>query len=770
MRTSPKSDLEWLRPLAMRVDGLIHRYGLSVFRSHLTGWSVDYRLAVDGKDRWRKKQSLTALANPASESDDNAELVDVYTYREGESLPIAVEWMLAKLPAELRDINAPKIPPILPDPTESNPDITVKFVALGAIRDVIEGGEKIDIFPEPGVSLEEFQRRKTYPLAMRYLGDYLKPFHLSKLSQWCDDIEHELKLLRLPYLRHWANRLTTAWQRVSEDSMPFDDQWRALKDAVSRGWVVLRLHVRYWSLPYQRAANARCTVRGAFDGVRAIESEIRKAIPEWAAMPIQLKVDPEMEAALTDHGLQVLREIEKTEDSDCDKLLNRSSDTVELRLELELLKERTPLLRRSKYWHRLSGADAAADSSFDLGTGPTVEFNRQARWLRIASASAHHFLNRENDVPPPVVAFIITQRVSPVKIGEMAATCYCDAAWTLFCRIDRAIGTQLNGTSRSVYERLDLTAQQIKSAATEMKTLVCRDQSLEQALQEIKLGIMQEFVKANAQPFVPDDLEELHSATKTLCERMGHFLVSIRAVEADLAGLVPAPESFVPKPPGWKHSIVPSTIRELAEWFKLKVRDYREYPNDGGYWEDHVTVVNGMNHIRRAPNPRMVSTRLEWAKSAVNQVHFWLEDRDINGQPDRPVNFDDLELTDCELSKLLKFLLRLSADRNGEVANADAAVDRDADLSDMIDKLEALTPSLNKTNGEWVNNKRAASLEGIEARTLSSYRSKGAANDDGNFGRDNDGRVWRREGTPKSHPWYLRSTLVSFVSVIKNRR
>ncbi len=76
-----------------------------------------------------------------------------------------------------------------------------------------------------------------------------------------------------------------------------------------------------------------------------------------------------------------------------------------------------------------------------------------------------------------------------------------------------------------------------------------------------------------------------------------------------------------------------------------------------------------------------------------------------------------------------------------------------------IDKLESKTPPLDRDSGKWIKNKRAADLEGIETRTLADYRTQGIKTADGNLGRDKDGRVWRRKGTPRSHPWYLRSTL-----------
>ena len=78
-----------------------------------------------------------------------------------------------------------------------------------------------------------------------------------------------------------------------------------------------------------------------------------------------------------------------------------------------------------------------------------------------------------------------------------------------------------------------------------------------------------------------------------------------------------------------------------------------------------------------------------------------------------------------------------------------------------IAKLEAETPSLDRENGNWVSNKTAAKIEGIQAETLADYRKVGIRNSERKLGRDHDGRVWRREGTPNSHPWYLKSSLVN---------
>ncbi len=78
-----------------------------------------------------------------------------------------------------------------------------------------------------------------------------------------------------------------------------------------------------------------------------------------------------------------------------------------------------------------------------------------------------------------------------------------------------------------------------------------------------------------------------------------------------------------------------------------------------------------------------------------------------------------------------------------------------------IAELERITPPLVKHDGQWVNNKTAAELEGLQPRSLASYRGLGIQNAARNLGRDPDGRVWRRTGTDNAHPWYLKITLKS---------
>ena len=76
-----------------------------------------------------------------------------------------------------------------------------------------------------------------------------------------------------------------------------------------------------------------------------------------------------------------------------------------------------------------------------------------------------------------------------------------------------------------------------------------------------------------------------------------------------------------------------------------------------------------------------------------------------------------------------------------------------------LEELERTTPPYSREDGQWVTGKRAAEIEGLETDTLKSYRHRGVMNSEKTFGRDRDGRIWRRDGTPRSHPRYLRRTL-----------
>jgi hypothetical protein len=110
--------------------------------------------------------------------------------------------------------------------------------------------------------------------------------------------------------------------------------------------------------------------------------------------------------------------------------------------------------------------------------------------------------------------------------------------------------------------------------------------------------------------------------------------------------------------------------------------------------------------------------------------------------------------------------VRLTADMlERELAVADSAancpkqqgVRRGRD--EVMALLETTTPALNKQNGQWVKNGVAAGLESLETRSLAAYRAKGVRNQDLTLGRDESGRVWRRSGSPNSHPWYLKASL-----------
>lgn len=101
----------------------------------------------------------------------------------------------------------------------------------------------------------------------------------------------------------------------------------------------------------------------------------------------------------------------------------------------------------------------------------------------------------------------------------------------------------------------------------------------------------------------------------------------------------------------------------------------------------------------------------------------------------------------ANLAALLEWCVLAKRSLQGEpVAKATSAVKMDL-------------PPLDRNGGLWVTNKIAAGLEGVDTETLGSYRQRGQTADNDMAGVDKDGRIWRRQGTPNAHPWYLRASL-----------
>jgi len=125
----------------------------------------------------------------------------------------------------------------------------------------------------------------------------------------------------------------------------------------------------------------------------------------------------------------------------------------------------------------------------------------------------------------------------------------------------------------------------------------------------------------------------------------------------------------------------------------------------------------------------------------------------------QPDSKQELEEFSDELCEVADFIRHTRIEKKSLAGGDDGAGEDGTPTVDSIEQLELDTPKLDRQNGQWVSNKKAAAQEGIETRTLAKYRTDGKANPDKTFGRDNDGRVWRRDGTPSSHPWYLKSSL-----------
>lgn len=645
-------ELDWLRPLSQRIDGLVRDFGFEYFRRHLIDWSTDYRKAIERRDKWRKKRERYAAEHDAGEYSKGMETVEVYEYGD-DGVATSSRDVHCRLPAELRHRAEPKVPLQFPLKKNADPTMAEKFVILGSIRDALEDGEKIDIFPPPGVSRREYRRRLTYAVACHRLKEYVNPGQLLRLTEICDDVEQELKTLQLPWLRNWAYRLSDSWQTTSEEGMT-DDSWNALGQAVAIGWVELRLQVRYWCLPYEGARNARCTVRGLHGGALGIETEIRKCVPEWSSKPLSIKIGRDFDARLTDKGVSALASFKL---DDVGALVSPviRSQVEPAYIELELFDERKPLLEVSSRWHKLSGLDADDFHQDAGGSGLIQQFNENARLLRMSIIAADRFLNRGMDSPTEVVTFVAAHRSEPVTVGRISAICYVEAAWNLFIKFHTAIYVAQGTHSRSVYEPLDLSAEQIGKCAELIQESVGDDQPLESVLSQINNGASLELAKAKAQKYIPDDLAELDLAVEIIRKTMMTFVASLRGVQANLAGLIPS-KIDIPKPPGWSRARAPTTIDDLTKWFKERVAHFREYPKTNPKYMRTTSESAGL--VIRAADPRMVQAQLLIGKDVIEQSHLWLEFYGYFEQPPRPTKYEDVTEVDVELSRLLTFLMR----------------------------------------------------------------------------------------------------------------
>ena len=114
-------------------------------------------------------------------------------------------------------------------------------------------------------------------------------------------------------------------------------------------------------------------------------------------------------------------------------------------------------------------------------------------------------------------------------------------------------------------------------------------------------------------------------------------------------------------------------------------------------------------------------------------------------------------------SRLKKIENGYSATETRAEANSESG--GDVKQQQEINQLEQETPHLDTESIAWIRVREIVGekSEGVNTGTLAKYRLEsegGVQTQDKMLGKDKDGRVWRRIGTPSSHPWYLRKTLL----------
>ena len=172
-------------------------------------------------------------------------------------------------------------------------------------------------------------------------------------------------------------------------------------------------------------------------------------------------------------------------------------------------------------------------------------------------------------------------------------------------------------------------------------------------------------------------------------------------------------------------------------------------------------------HAQRFGGPELTARPLsEFDFESKVSTFNWLNSitRTDPDQPDQSQSDTELALCHHRLKELEKKLVEV-AECWGGPSSAERVLPPffnvpEDDRSLALIELEASTPALRKESGEWISNKQASKLLDVQVDTLSSYRKFGETSSDRMFGRDSYGRIWRRAGTPQSHPWYLRSSVV----------
>ena len=115
------------------------------------------------------------------------------------------------------------------------------------------------------------------------------------------------------------------------------------------------------------------------------------------------------------------------------------------------------------------------------------------------------------------------------------------------------------------------------------------------------------------------------------------------------------------------------------------------------------------------------------------------------------------------LCRWREWLLRT---RNGSETVPNVSVstlDADNETSESIAAIEKKTPALDPESIDWIHaRKKNLKILGLPLKTLREYRTPskgGRSNSSETFGIDAFGRIWRRQGTPSSSVYYLRSSL-----------
>lgn len=393
--------------------------------------------------------------------------------------------------------------------------------------------------------------------------------------------EHEA---RMSWFVPISRELSGEWKRYDDGKFD-DDGWARLQTSIGCGWVELRMHVRYWSNPYDRARNAQCTVGGWWGGLHEVEERLWRRTPEWhnPRRPVEAVAENVFHLRLTAEGLKLKQALNGLTDSQALDVLRKANRIAVGSINLEP----APGQAVVNVSQRITSRPVLPFGGGVPHDAPAVaKFNANARRMRIAASDAMRFLNYGADVPPAVVGFCMRYSTPPVVVGEVRGSCYVETLWNYLMRLWNALDAAGADKTPYIYDPLELNEAQIQQFAVALADKIGDPHSPEAALATIKHGARGEIDRALQQADCPDDAPELRHAVVLVIQYSERMLTAMRSVvdSANKPGPVGRPRTDK-RNDDW-----------LKEWRELGEPSFKSFAETKGV--DRSTVSIAINDAK----------------------------------------------------------------------------------------------------------------------------------------------------------------------------